>query len=196
MKNIVSSIENAEVSDVIYKMEDENVDNPNVVVKSAVAVLKNAKTGNITGESVCVYWQWAENRPILKDEDYIRIRWNDKAFCYDSDYSFHAEDYYRKNETDKWTAYKEYTSFASTDQDSIGNWTSLAKFKNYVGGAMVFNLVVTAPRKSNVGNEGYLAVDYLHEAQWLKTVLYFAIPILIIILFILAIDLRKKRKAQ
>lgn len=193
MMGIVRSIGKAEVVDVICKTEDTK-DSRAVTVQSVTAVLKDAKTGKITGKSVCVYWRWNKNRPLLRDEDRIIIKWNGNAFCYDYDDVFYAEDYKKENEGDKWTAFNRYTVPARLEQDYIWHWTQIDKSADFLGGAAVIQFQTTNPKDTVADSENIQSVEYEHLTDSRKNHFYAWVVIVLGCFNIVVIPIIRRRK--
>lgn len=191
LKNIVSLVSEKEILNVDYKTKAD-VDNSNIIIKSVVAKIKDKETGNITDEVVCVYWEWLDKAPLIKDEDFICVSWDQELFVYGG--SFYAEDYYKDEQTDSWVVSNSYKTLARLSLDSLGHWTDLKAFKNVVGGSMVFNLLPTSPIEKENYNDG-IEIEYSHRYETLKTIALILIP-LVVLAIVLIIVLKKRRKRK
>ena len=195
MMGIVRSIGKAEVSDVICKTEDTK-DSRAVTVKSVTAVLKDAKTGKITGKSVCVYWRWNKNRPLFGGEDRITIKWNGNAFCYDYDDVFYAEDYCKETEAGSWSIYNSYNKVARLEQDYIWHWTEFDKSVDFIGGAAVIHLETTNPKDTVADSENLQSVEYEHLTDYSKNHFYTWVVIALGCFNIVVIPIARRRKRR
>lgn len=189
LKNIVSLILDKEIFDVEYETKSDP-NNPKVIVKSAIAKTKDKKTGNITGEVVCVYWEWLDKAPLIRDEDFVSVNWDQELFAYGG--SFYAEDYYKSRQTDSWTVSNSHKALARLSLDSLGHWTNLKAFKSVIGGAMVFNLLPTSPIETEDYNDG-IRIEYAHRYETLRTIAIILIPLAILVT-ILVVIFKKRRK--
>lgn len=191
LKNIVSFISDKEILNVDYETKAD-IDNSNIIIKSVTAKIKDEKTDNIIGEAVCVYWEWLDKAPLIRDEDFIGINWDQELFVYGG--SFYAEDYYKDNQADSWVVSNSYKALARLNLDSLGHWTDLKAFKNIIGGSMVFNLLATSPIETENYNDG-IEIKYSHNYEILKTIALILIP-LVVLAIVLIIVLKKRRKRK
>ena len=118
-------------------------------------------TDKITGVLVAVSWEWAKLKPLYRGQDAITINWDSDIFHFAD--AFYAQDFYKSNETDEWSVFKEYSVLAVSNQGGIGHWTNLKSFSKYVGGGMLFLLEPTISMKSGTANSTTLNVNYVHS---------------------------------
>lgn len=192
LEHIVSLIGNNEVSHVDYKTAN-SICGEDVVLKRATAQLKNNETDKIAGELICLYWEWPENKPLIREEDYISVMWNKDVFCYKAD-SFYAEDYWRQNEEDAWAVSDSYTKLAHADMKGIGHWTDLDSFKNQIGGVMIFKLKPTGPIEANKEYNNVLDIYYEHKTQQTEVAVLSSLLFLIILSIVLMISKKRRQR--
>lgn len=192
MEHIASLIEDNEVSRVDYETEN-STGIEDVTLKRATAQLKNKETDKIAGELICLYWEWPENKPLIREEDYISVMWNKDAFCYKAD-SFYAEDYWRQNKEDAWTVSDTYTKLAHADMKGIGHWTDLDSFKNHVGGVMVFKLKPTSPIEANKEYKNVLNIYYEHKTEQTAMAVLCCLLFLIVLFVVLVITKKRRQR--
>lgn len=190
LKNIVSLISNNEVSEVVYKAE-HHPENSNIIIETIVAKLKDKHTGNVVGESVCIYWKWSDKTPLIREEDLISVSWNKELFVYD-DESFYAEDYCKDNPTDIWSVSNSYTKLSRTSLNSVSHWSVLKTNKNVIGGSMMFNLLAISPIDT-VNYNNNLKVEYTHQHKLLNVIIIF-LAIFSIVVLIITLKIRTQRK--
>lgn len=191
LKRIVSSIGNNQVSDVRYKTEYPD-SNKNVHIESVAAKMKDKENGDIVGETVCIYWEWTDKKPLIND-DYFSVEWSEKFFVYEED-SFYAEDYYKENTADAWTVSDSRTTIARITLNSIGHFAEPKVQENIVGGSMVFGLLSKYPiETADDKNINYLEVQYTHQYELLKTVILI-VTVLASIAIVGIILLKNRRK--
>lgn len=142
-------------------------DNRDILIKKLSLQLAD-KNNNIVGETVCVYWEWAINKPLIREEDFISVEWNSDVFCYETD-SFYAEDYRRNNIDESWMVSESYSVFARSSLNSLGHWTKNYGTKKQVGGFMIFSLVPTHPIDSAFDYDRDVNIEYIHETKTTAT---------------------------
>ena len=194
LTRIRSTIGDNKISGVDYSAEAETNNNDVIVKKLSFQLIDNADS-SVIGENVCVYWEWAINKPLIREEDYISAKWNKDIFCYDSD-SFYAEDYRRNNVGDKWIVSDNYTTLARSSVDSLGHWAKNYGTKKQVGGFMVFSLSPTEPIDTGVSYDRNIDIEYSHETKTTFTIVVFIIFVFLILSVICIIIKLKKRKKK
>lgn len=188
-EKIVLSIGDNEVESVKSET-DETAVRGNVLIKKITASLKDKQTGRYTGESVCVYWEWKDSKPLIRDDDKITVNWDKDSFIY-SENSFYAEDYYKSNQTEMWSVSESYNVLSGAKQGSLTHCPGLKKFSKYTGGSMVFNLDVAYSEIES--NNGEVYVSYEHIVPF--SIIIFPIVILgMVIVLIIVIRRKKSRK--
>lgn len=193
LDRIVSSIGENDVSSVKHKTDyfTFNKDGEkDVMVQSVIAELTNRETGEIAGESVCVYWEWTGKKPVAREKDYISAQWNKKYFCYAAD-SFYAEDYCRASTDDPWTVSNTYTVLAEAGVERLAHWSDLEEFKAYTGGAMCFNLLPVSPIDKSEHYDGGITLNYIHSY---KTTLAVTLIIALLVTAAVIVIIIKKAK--
>lgn len=179
MDKIVHLHGDNKIIDVICETEywpDNTAENAKVVINSVIAIMQNPDGDTIAGESICVYWEWVENKPFVKGEDFISVLWNDENLILESD-TFYAEDYWKQSKQDEWNVSKYYRRIASLNMNTLGSYTKLKALKKYVGGSMVFNLMANSPIEVNSEYNKYFSVEYQHNPYciWIiLSVIFFA----------------------
>ena len=182
-----------DVIEVICETEyfpDNTEENAKVIMNSVIAVMQTADGDKIAGESICVYWEWVGNKPLVKGEDFISVLWNDESLILEDD-TFYAEDYWKNNKQDIWSVSDSHRNIARLNLNTLGHYTDLKEFKNHVGGSMVFNLMANSPIDINSEYNKYFTVEYEHNIYCLWIILpvaFFSIALLQIIKLI-----RKKK---
>lgn len=193
LARIRSTIGANKILGVDYSTEAETNNNDVIVKKLSLQLVDNADS-SVIGEIVCSYWEWTINKPLIREEDYISVKWNKDVFCYDSD-SFYAEDYRRNNVGDKWIVSDSYTTLARASIDSLGHWTKNYGTKKQVGGFMIFSLAPTEPIDSAVNYDRNIDIEYTHETETTFTIIVFIIFVFLILSVIcIIIKLRKRKK--
>ncbi|MBR5827269.1 MAG: hypothetical protein IKY78_09330 [Clostridia bacterium] len=185
-EKIVLSIGDNEVESVKSET-DETAVRGNVLIKKITASLKDKQTGRYTGESVCVYWEWKDSKPLIRDDDKITVNWDKDSFVY-SENSFYAEDYYKSNQTEMWSASESYSVLSGAKQGSVTHCTGLKKFSKYIGGSMVFNLDIADSEIESNNGEAY--VSYEHIVPF--SIIIFPIVILGMVIVLIIVIRRKK----
>jgi len=196
LKQIKSALEGNNVSALDYKSEAviSNI-NSDVPIKALSVQLTDKSGKSVVGETVCIYWEWPVNKPLIRDEDFISVRWNKDVFCYDVD-SFYAEDYRRNSESDIWTVSDSYSVLARSALNSIGHWTKLYTTKKQVGGFMIFNLSPTHPISSDLDYDRGVYIDYTHETKTASTVAVCTIFLLLVLSALWIVTKIRKRKKK
>ncbi len=194
LTRIRSTIGDNKISGVDYSAEAET-NNTDVIVKKLSFQLIDNADSSVIGENVCVYWEWAINKPLIREEDYISVKWNKDIFCYDSD-SFYAEDYRRNNVGDKWIVSDHYTTLARSSVDRLGHGAKNYGTKKQVGGFMVFSLSPTEPIDTGVSYDRNIDIEYSHETKTTFTIVVFIIFVFLILSVICIIIKLKKRKKK
>lgn len=196
LENIVASIGNGKITRLNYRTEyypGNEKDGAKVALKIASAEISDAETENLLGKTVCIYWEWINKGPFIKEEDFLTVKWNKDFFCYEPD-SFFAEDYCKKTANDDWTTAESYTELARLNVESLGHWTALKKFDDYVGGCMVFQLTATSPINKNTDYDDSLIIEYTHQFERTKIIAAFVLTILAVCVVILAVKLKRRKK--
>lgn len=193
LKQIRMTLEGSKVNSLDYESE-ATVRDSGLPVKTLSLQLTDESGKSVTGETVCVYWEWPVNNPLIRAEDYISASWSKDVFCYDTD-TFYAEDYRRNSTDEAWAVSDSYSSLARSSLNSIGHWTKLYTVKKQVGGFMIFSLLPTHPIDSEEDYDRNVDITYTHET---KTTLTAALCIVFILLSLSAVwiitEIRKRRK--
>ncbi len=197
-ENLLFSVSGYEISDVsieVLYLPDNTAENAEIILQRVTAVLKDADSSKIMGEAICLYWEWTDTPPVIREEDQISVQWNKDLFCYEAD-SFYAEDYSKDSADDPWTVSQSYTTLAHVNNNSLGHWTDLEAFDDYLGGVMIFNLSATSPLDADSAYNDRVHIEYTHEAETLRAVLYFAVPLVVVAGIVLTVIfmIRKKKK--
>lgn len=168
----------------------------NAVIKKLSLQLADESNTGIIGETVCICWEHELNKPILRDEDFIEVGWNDDFYCYDAD-TFYAEDYRRNAVEENWKVSKSYNTLAKISLDGIGHWTELYTTKKQVGGFMIFKLLPTHPIDASDNYDRSISVDYSYAAETKDyTTVILCIVFILLILTALTIIMKIKKKKK
>lgn len=193
LKQIKSALGDSKVSALDYQSESAT-SNSDLPVKTLSVQLTDKRGKSVVGETVCIYWEWPINKPLIRTEDFITASWNKDTFCYNAD-SFYAEDYRRNDLNDKWTVSDSYKELSRISLNSLGHWTKLYTTKNQVGGFIIFSLLPTHPINSETDYDRDVDIVYNHET---KTTLIVVLCIIFILLVLSAVwiitEVRKRRK--
>lgn len=182
------------VVDIICETEywPDNTENAKVSINSIIAVMQNADGDKVAGESICVYWEWVENKPFVKGEDFISILWNNESLILE-DETFYAEDYWKNNKQDEWNVTDSYRRIASLNMNTLGSYTKLKALKKYVGGSMVFNLMANSPIEADSDYNKYFRVEYEHNTYCFWIILFIVFFAIVLFQIIKIIKTRKKK---
>ncbi len=193
LKKLRDALEGNKISAVDYTAENET-NNSDVTVKKLSVQLYDKNSSTVNGEVVCIYWEWATNKPLIREEDYITASWNKDIFCYNAD-SFYAEDFSRDNTTEKWSVSESYSTLAHISHSSIGHWTTVFGAKKQAGGVAIFSLSPTQPINAEEDYDRKIDITYTHET---KTTLTVALCVIFLLLSLSAVwiitEIRKRRK--
>ena len=193
LARIRATIGDNKILGVDYSTEAETNNNDVIVKKLSFQLIDNADS-SVIGEIACVYWEWAINKPLIKEEDYISAEWNKDVFRYDPD-SFYAEDYRRNNVGDKWIVSDRYTTLARLSFNGLGHWTKIYGTKKQVGGFMIFSLVPTEPIDSEYSYDRNIYIEYTHETEKTFIIILFVIFVFLILTVVcIIIKIRKRKK--
>jgi len=195
LKQIKSALGDSKVSTLDYQSESAiSNSNSDLPVKTLSVQLTDKSDKSVVGETVCIYWEWPINKPLIRTEDFITASWNKDTFCYNAD-SFYAEDYRRNDLNDKWTVSDSYKELSRISLNSLGHWTKLYTTKNQVGGFIIFSLLPTHPINSETDYDRDVDIVYTHETKTTLTVVLCIIFILLILSAVWIItEVRKRRK--
>ncbi len=192
LNKVKASLNGAEIARLDYKQTETAISDITVKKLSVQLIDKNNST--VIGETVCVYWEWPINKPLIRTEDFISASWDKDVLCYNAD-SFYAEDYRRNSTTESWSVSDSYYNLSRADLDSIGHWTKLYTTKKQVGGFMIFNLVPAQPIDTSTNYDRDVHIEYSHET---KTASAAALCIIFILIALSALPIitkiRKNRK--
>lgn len=193
LKQIKSALGDSKVSALDYQSESAT-GNSDLPVKTLSIQLTDKRGKSVVGETVCIYWEWPINKPLIRTEDFITASWNKDTFCYNAD-SFYAEDYRRNDLNDKWTVSDSYKELSRISLNSLGHWTKLYTTKNQVGGFIIFSLLPTHPINSETDYDRDVDIVYNHETKITLTVVLCIIFILLVLSAVWIItEVRKRRK--
>lgn len=196
VKKMAYVVKGNEIVDVIYEDELDIPDTKNITIKSVTVKIKNENSDNVEKELICLYWEWDIRKPFIREEDYIGARWNKELLICDDD-TFYSESYWRDKESDSWITSDVYTALAASGQNYLGVWTELKKFKNQVGGVMIFELHPKSSGDIGMEYENELTFIYLHKYEKTKIVILFVLLIMsVCVLILLIIKLKKLRKIK
>lgn len=196
VKKMAYVVKDNEIVDVIYEDELDIPDTKNIAIKIVTVKIKDDDSDNVEKELICLYWEWDNKKPLLKEEDYICAKWNKELLIYNVD-SFYSESYWRNSINDRWTTSDVCTVLADSGQNYIGAWTKLEAFKNQVGGVMIFELQPKSSGDIGMEYENELTFIYLHEYENTKIAILFVLLIMsVCILILLIIKLKKLRKIK
>ncbi len=194
LSQIKSALEGSKLNALDYESEAA-IRNTDVPVKTLSLQLTDVKGKSVTGETVCVYWEWPINKPLIRAEDYIIASWNKDFFCYDAD-TFYAEDYRRNSANDVWTVSDSYSTLAHSSLNSIGHWTKLYTTKKQIGGFMIFNLNSTHPIDSASDYDRDVTIEYTHETKSASTAAICVVFVLLALSALSVIMKIRKRKRK
>ena len=193
LKQIKSALGDSKVSALDYQSEFAT-SNSDLPVKTLSIQLTDKSGKSVVGETVCIYWEWPINKPLIRTEDFITVTWNKDTFCYNAD-SFYAEDYRRNDLNNKWTVSDSYKELSRISLNSLGHWTKLYTTKNQVGGFIIFSLLPTHPINSETDYDRDVDIVYTHETKIILTVVLCIIFILLILSAVwIMTEVRKRRK--
>lgn len=195
LEKIVALIGNSEVDCVEQKKDLPYVQKDSasgLVLNMVSARLKDPKSGNITGETVSFYWEWASKKPLIRDADYISVAWNGEILNYVSD-SFYAEDYSKKNPADDWTVDEKLTVLSTASQGELGWHTHPSKTAKNFGGFAAFSLSTKVPKLMSTEYDNVLRVSYTHETARVTVPVVLAVLVLIAAAIIILAVRRKKK---
>lgn len=196
VKKMAYVVKDREIVEVIYEDELDIPDTKNIAIKIVTVKIKDDDSDNVEKELICLYWEWDNKKPLLKEEDYICAKWNKELLIYNVD-SFYSESYWRNSINDRWTTSDVCTVLADSGQNYIGAWTELEAFKNQVGGVMIFELQPKSSGDIGMEYENELTFIYLHEYENTKIAILFVLLIMsVCILILLIIKLKKLRKIK
>lgn len=196
VKKMAYVVKDREIVEVIYEDELDIPDTKNIAIKIVTVKIKDDDSDNVEKELICLYWEWDNKKPLLKEEDYICAKWNKELLIYNVD-SFYSESYWRNSINDRWTTSDVCTVLADSGQNYIGAWTKLEAFKNQVGGVMIFELQPKSSGDVGMEYENELTFIYLHEYENTKIAILFVLLIMsVCILILLIIKLKKLRKIK
>ena len=193
LNKLKSSLKDKEIAKLDYK-QAETVTSDITVKKLSVQLIDKSDS-TVIGETVCVYWEWPVNKPLIRTEDFISASWNKDVFCYDAD-SFYAEDYRRNTTNESWSVSNSYYELARSSLDSIGNWTKLYTTKKQVGGFMIFNLTPTQPINSSTDYDRDIHIEYSHETKSASVAALCIVFVLLILSALSVITRIRKRKKK
>ncbi len=195
LEKFASSI-NSEVLKVTHKTDEwpsSPGDKPKLFIQTVCVEMKDSESGLYSGESVCVYWRWLNNEPLIKEEDYVKVKWNNDYLTLNAD-TFYAEDYFKNESDDVWTALNSSTTLADANQGSLGYYCDLKEFQKIVGGSMVFNMLSASPIDSNKDIDNEIQVEYYHKYETTKLII--TIAIILFALALIAVTIRKILKKR
>lgn len=193
LENIVKLLESNTITHLETKTEywpQTSEQDAKVKITSIVANLQDNQTMKNNGSTVCVYWEWLDDKPIFRGKDFISIKWDNEDFCFASG-SFYAEDYWRESVLNDWCVSNSYTTLSAANQNSIGHWTDLKEFKNQVGGILIFKLSPTNSDKNIDNIIDDLNISYNHNYDFI-VISTTVIVIFIIFFFVVRFKLKKK----
>lgn len=163
-----------------------------VVVKKIEISLLADDSADVTGKTICIFWEYDDNKPLMKENDFISVNWNSTAFLYDAD-SFYAEDCYKKGITDTWSVNETHNVLATAGQERIGYWSKLKPMSKKVGGCFTFTLLSTEKRGNSAFNSDGLRFSLSHRCELTKTIAFILIILAAIICTVIVMT-RKKHK--
>ena len=192
LSKIRDYISDGNVSDISFSAQ--KAASSDAVIKTLSLQLTDNDKEAILSETVCIYWEHEVNKPINRNEDFIKVSWNGEIFCYDAD-TFYAEDYRRNNPEEIWKVSDSYSELATISLDSIGHWTRLYTLKKQVGGFMIFKLLPTHPIDADADCDSSISADYSYdeEARELSTVIL-CIVFILLALTALSVIMRLRKK--
>lgn len=192
LNRIKISLNGTEISKLDYKQAETAISDITVKKLSVQLIDKNDNT--VAGETVCVYWEWPVNKPLIRTEDFISASWNKDVFCYSAD-SFYAEDYRRNSTTESWSVSDSYYTLSRAYLDNIGHWTKLYTTKKQVGGFMIFTLSPTHPISSDSDYDRNTTIDYSYETEDFFTVAVCIVFVLLVLSTLwIVTKIRKSKK--
>lgn len=142
---------------------------------------------------MCLYWEWNDKAPLIKDEDLITITWDKDVLTYSVD-SFYAEDYTKKSADELWSTVNVSKKLASSNIYSLGHYADLKKAKNYCGGVMLLSFNPASKDTVSFKNNANIIVTYKHEIRK-SIIIIFLLCLCFIALIIASIVIKKRNKA-
>ena len=199
--DIASRVGDNEVIYINYRTDkwpgiiSKGSDKSKVILKIVSVGLQDKETGKAKGEVVSVYWEWGNKKPVIREEDSIRIVWTDDGLCYKPD-SFYTEAYSRKRSGDKWAVTNKSYALSKINFSSIIMWTDLDESMNQVGGALNFELMTEESDRILSKNDNSVIAEYSHEMEKAKIIISIIVIAAIIaaIIFPIIFVIRKKTK--
>lgn len=191
-EKLFSSVGSYEIADISTETEyyPENIaENADLAVKTVSVKLRDKQSGLYMGETVCVYWEWLDNKPAIREEDYLSLKWSDDRVIFDSD-SFYAEDYSKKNVQDNWTVRRTYDKPGEIKQNGVVHWTDLHEYESSVGGVMILRLMPEAFEFTESKNT--LSCEYVHYITALPTTVLYALVFAFSAAFMFVVIKKKK----
>ena len=203
---VLSSLQTVPGSEVLRVSTEKGICSVNqndMQMQSAAAVMVDPQTGYLTGLAVCVRWQWAAGKPFFRGEDanLLHVSWEQEDYLYDQD-SFYFISAYRPNDASPWLCHSASPVLADISHGSLSAQAPMKTFARQVGGAMVFYLLPTdAEREPDLDSPAPLYyVNYENRPEPLRMILLFALrfllPIVIIVVLILIIRAIVKRRRK
>lgn len=198
-EKIVSLVGNSTVLSVSYKADDRplNMLNSNdIILKSVTLTLKDETTDEINGQCVSIYWEWKNGKPTAKQQDLLKIMWDNAGFIYDGE-SFYAEDYQIKNGrinvSNSSSALANIRLADELSPAQIDYFSDLKYSGGQNGGAMVFKLIPTEPLADEDTAKNTVAVDYIH---YYKSTVFIAVAAAAVIAVCIGAVIYRKRKKK
>lgn len=199
----LESVPGSEVRSVSTRMGVCSVNQMDMQMQSAAAVMADPRTGHLTGLAVCVRWQWAEGKPFFRGEDanLLQVSWNQEDYVYFPDSFFFVSDF-RSDDASPWQCYRSNPVLADANQGTIGAQTPMKTFARQVGGAVVFYLL-PADATNTPDLDPRLPVYYVNyenQPKPLRMIVWFALrvllPIVILLVLVLVIRALVKRRRK
>ncbi len=193
LNKLIQSIETYDICDVRYSTKDCNNDiniDKNLLIKSITVDLKQSQTGEYAGRYVCIYWEWLNKAPVLRNQDYISLMWDKDSFSYATD-TFYAEDYCKNKGEQEWSITKVNTVLARMEQGKLGHWCDLDNSKDYVAGTLMVTLIPTSTENAGI-EHSRIYIEYTHKNISVIVFLF----ILLVVIVSISIVIRRKKSGK
>lgn len=190
-EKLVALIGDNEVLSVEKKTEKrvQKSEKDEIEITTVTAKLKEKASDNLSGEVVCVFWHWLDQKPIVRRKNLVLFSWNNDRFTYDSE-TFLFEDYSRKSSDERWNIENSGDALSKAEQGQIGYWTKTEWFKKQVGAVAIFRLLPAKSLKADEAGFASVAVNFEPASFPLIIAL---IPVLVLAAVVLLIIIRRKR---
>lgn len=193
-EKIISYVDGNTVLDVLYNNDTTSYED--IDVKSVNVSYKDNSNEQAMGECVIVYWEWKTGKPLVRQNDYLRIYWYNSKYFYAPE-SFYAEDYSIDENNisilNTYTTLSEIIGADEKQQHLISYWSDLKYTGGQIGGCAVFALH-SQYDESSIGLENRIKLDYNH--YYSTTVIISILIVCAIVAFVVAITVVRKKNGN